>query len=53
MKGRVWVSIGQCLGRDREGISKGSGWEVDGIYSTESGGVTEGKMDARDKEEIR
>ena len=23
MKGRVWVSIGQCLGRDREGISKG------------------------------
>ena len=23
MKGRVWVSIGQCLGRDFEGISKG------------------------------
>ena len=49
MKGRVRVSIGQCLGRDREG----NGWEVDGIYSTESGGVTEGKMDARDKDEIR
>ena len=26
---------------------------MDGIYSTESGGVTEGKMDARDKDEIR
>ena len=32
---------------------EGNGWAMDSIYSTESGGVTEGKMDARDKDEIR
>ena len=37
------------MGRDFEG----NGWEVDGIYSRVSGGVTKGKMDARDKDEIR
>ena len=40
------------MGRDFEGISKG----MDGkwmAYSRVSGGVTKGKTDARDKDEIR
>ena len=45
----VWVGIDGTKGR----VFEGNGWEVDGIYSTESGGVTEGKMGARDKDEIR
>ena len=45
----VWVVLEGTKGRDFEG----NGWEMDSTYSTESGGVTEGKMDARDKDEIR
>ena len=32
---------------------EGNGCVMDSIYSGVSGGVTEGKMDARDKDEIR
>ena len=45
----VRVGIEGTKARDFEG----NGWEMDSIYSTESGGVTEDKMDARDKDEIR
>ena len=45
----VWVVLEGTKERDFEG----NGWEMDGTYSTESGGVTERKTDARDKDETR
>ena len=49
MKDQVREWIEGTKARDFEG----NGWEMDSICSTESGGVTKGKMDARDKDEIR
>ena len=45
----VWVVLEGTKERDFEG----NGWEMDGTYSTESGGVTKHKINVRDKDEIR